>query len=139
MTAREIVAALRPLGTEGYRKVLRRHGVPEPLFGVKIADLKKIEKRVGTDYILALDLYATGVFDARYLAGLIADDAKMTKKNLRDWVKQANCATLTEYTVPWVAAGSPHGWDLGREWIEAKQEGMAAAGWSTLGKPRRHP
>jgi 3-methyladenine DNA glycosylase AlkD len=133
MTAEEIVEQLKPLGTESYRKVLRNHGVPEPLFGVKIEDLKKIQKRVKKDYQLALDLYDTGIYDARYLAGLIADDARMTKKDLRHWLATANCGALSEYTVPWVAAGSKHGRELAREWIESKSEHVAAAGWATLG------
>jgi len=48
-------------------------------------------------------------------------------------VKQAYWYMLSESTVPWVAAESPHGWALGLEWIESKTEGIAAAGWSTLG------
>ena len=79
MTAEQIVEEIRPLGTEGYRKVLRNHGVPEPLFGVKISEMKKIQQRVKKDYRLALDLFDTGIYDAMYLAGLIADDPKMTK------------------------------------------------------------
>jgi hypothetical protein len=35
--------------------------------------------------------------------------------------------------VPWVAAGSPHGWELALEWIDSKTPGIAAAGWGTLG------
>jgi hypothetical protein len=35
--------------------------------------------------------------------------------------------------VAWVAAGSPYGWELGREWIEAKRELTTVAGWATLG------
>jgi 3-methyladenine DNA glycosylase AlkD len=133
MTAEEIVAQLRPLGKDTYKKVLLNHGVPEPFFGVKIEDLKKIQKRVKKDYQLALDLYATGIYDAMYLAGLIADDTKMTKKDLREWVDKAHCAMLSEYTVPWVAAEGKHGRELALEWIESENEGVAAAGWATLG------
>jgi len=132
MTAEEIVEQLKPLGTDTYQKVLRNHGVPEPVLGVKVEDLKKIQKRVKVDYRLALDLYDTGIYDARYLAGLIADDSKMTKKDLRHWLEKANCAMLSEYTVPWVAAESQHGRDLALEWIESEKESVAAAGWATL-------
>ena len=51
-----------------------------PAENQKIEDLKKIQKRIKKDYRLALDLYDTGIHDAMYLAGLIADDAKMTKQ-----------------------------------------------------------
>ncbi len=132
MTAAEIVAELKPLGTDGYKKVLRNHGVVEPFFGVKIEELKKIQKRIKKDYQLALDLYATGIYDAMYLAGLIADDLKMTKKDLRLWVTKANCPTLVGYTVPWVAAEGRYGHELALEWIESDKEKVASAGWSTL-------
>lgn len=132
MKADEIVAELRPLGSESYKAVMRKHGVPEPLFGVKIEELKKIQKRIKKDYQLALDLYDTGIYDAMYLAGLIADDHKMTAEDLRRWVKKAHCSAISEYTVPWVAAEGRHGLELAREWIGSDREMVAAAGWSTF-------
>ena len=46
MTANEIVEELRMLGAESIKKVLRNHGVQEPFFGVKVGDMKKIQKRI---------------------------------------------------------------------------------------------
>src|SRR5437763_15554226 len=106
MTANEILDELRPLGRDSYKNVLLKHGIPEPVFGVKIEELKKFQKRLGKDYRLALDLYDTGVYDAMYLAGLIADEACMTKKELQSWVSRSSCAAISEYTVAWVAAES---------------------------------
>src|SRR5881296_2544114 len=133
MTAAEVVKQLRPLGKDTYKKVLLNHGVPEPFFGVKIEDLKKIVKRIKRDYQLALDLYDTGIYDAMYLAGLIADDARMTKQDLQRWVARAYCRPLCGTAVAWVAAGSAHGWELGLEWIESKTPLVAVAGWAALG------
>ncbi len=132
MTATEIVEELRTLGSESIKKVLRNHGVREPFFGVKIGDMKKIQKRIKKDYQLALDLYDTGNYDAMYLAGLVADDARMTRKDLNHWVKTAIGGALASATVPWVAAGSNHGYEIALEWIESKQENVAVAGWATL-------
>jgi 3-methyladenine DNA glycosylase AlkD len=132
-TAKEVVGELRPLGGEGYRKVLRNHGIPDPMFGVKVEDLKKIQRRVKKDYRLALDLYDTRVYDARYLAGLIADETKMTDTDLRHWLATANCVALCQSTIPWVAAETGHGLELALEWIDAADESAATAGWSTLG------
>jgi 3-methyladenine DNA glycosylase AlkD len=97
-----------------------------------VEHLKKIQKRIKKDYQLALDLYETGISDAMYLAGLIADDARMTRKDLQRWVDKAYWSLLSESTVPWVAAESPHGWEMALEWIDSKQENTAAAGWATL-------
>src|SRR5438105_3151398 len=101
MTAKAIVEELKALGNEGTKKVLVKHGAKEPFYGVKIEHLKKIQKRIKRDYQLALELYDTGISDAMYLAGLIADDAKMTKKDLQRWVEKAYWYMLSEYTVPW--------------------------------------
>jgi 3-methyladenine DNA glycosylase AlkD len=131
MNVNAIVDELRSLGHESTKRVLLNHGAHEPCLGVKIADLKKIQKRIKQDHHLALALYETGIYDAMYLAGLIADDARMTKSELRSWVENAS-GPLAGSTVAWVAAGSAHGFDLAREWINSDKEFVAAAGWSTL-------
>ena len=132
MTAAEIMVRLEQAGDAGIKKLLVKHGVKEPFFGVKVEYLKLIQKEVKKDYALAKELYATGNADAMYLAGLIADDAKMSKTDLQTWVKQAVSQNISEYTVPWVAAGSHYGYELAMEWINAPEEYIAAAGWCTL-------
>src|SRR4051812_39691213 len=101
MTAQQILTQLKPLANDGYKKTLRNHGIDEPVLGVKIEHLKKFQARIKKDYRLALDLYDTGVYDAMYLAGLIADETKMTRKDLCRWLARGNSA-LCGYTVPWV-------------------------------------
>src|SRR3954469_22387179 len=130
MNAAEIVQELKLLGSESLKKVLLKHGIQEPLLGVKVEHLKKIQKRIKKDYQLALDLYETGIYDAMYLAGLIADDLKMTRKDLQQWVSKATSHALCGSTVSWVAAESLHGWDLALEWIESSKEHVAVTGWA---------
>ncbi len=66
-----------------------------------------------------------------YLAGLVANGAKMSKKQLNDWAKQATWRMHSEYTVPWVAAENPSGRELALKWIDSKQEHIASSGWAT--------
>ena len=132
MTSAEIVNELRALGKDSYKNVLLKHGIKEPLFGVKIEELKKYQKQIKKDYRLALELYETGIYDAMYLAGLIADEGKMTAKDLQRWLAKTNCAPLCGSTVAWVAAESRHGWELALQWIDSKSELVATAGWATL-------
>jgi len=133
VTAQQILNELKPLGSESVKRILcNNHGVREPCFGVKIADLKKFQKRIKKDYQLALDLYNTGNYDAMYLAGLVADDARMTKQDLQRWADNAYGGALPGATVASVAAGGPHGWEMGLKWIDSPKEKMAEAGWATL-------
>ena len=133
MTVTDIMTELQSKGSDSILTLLLKHGIKEPLFGVKIEHLKIIQKKVKKDYQLAKDLYATGNADAMYLAGLIADDPQMTIADLQTWVRQAVSQNISEYTVPWVAAGSPHGYELALQWIDSPDEHIAAAGWATLG------
>lgn len=132
LTAQDILDELKPLGSDAYRQILLKHGAKDPIYGVKVEHLKKIQKRIKTDYQLALDLFDTGVYDAMYLAGLIADDQRMTKRDLRHWVETAKSPSICGYTVAWVAAGSKHARDMALEWIDSKAEDVASTGWNTL-------
>lgn len=130
MTATDILDELKTLGSPSVCKVLLKHGVGEPCYGVKIGDLQPLRKRVKMNYTLALELWESGVHDARYLAGLIADDTQMTLDDLQRWVETAS-GVLAGTTVPSVAAGSAHGFSLARRWIDSESERVAAAGWAT--------
>jgi hypothetical protein len=63
-----------------------------------------------------------------YLARLIADDARMTPKDLQRWADHARGGALAGATVARGAAGSPHGWELALKWIESPVSHVAEAG-----------
>ncbi len=132
MTTSEILKELESLGQESIKRVLLKHGVNEPLYGVKIEDLKKLQKKIKNGHDIALELYKSGIYDAMYLAGIIAEPEKMTAKDLQAWAQSATAPTLREYTVAGVAAESKHGMELAMKWIESKDEGIASTGWATL-------
>lgn len=132
MTFEDVMAQLEEMGNEQTKKIFTRHGAREPFFGVKVGDLKKIVKKVKKDHELSLALYETGNSDAMYLAGLIADEDKITKEQLQDWAKKAYWYMISEYTVPWIVSESQFGHELGMEWIESEEENIASSGWATL-------
>lgn len=132
MTVALIMEQLKGLGLDSIKKVLLKHGIPEPLYGVKVEELKKIAKPIKNGYDLSLQLYDTGVYDAMYLAGLIAEPAKMTSKDLQKWLKQSTTHAIREYTIAWVAAESNHGMELAKKWIKSDDDAVASTGWATL-------
>jgi 3-methyladenine DNA glycosylase AlkD len=132
-TVASIMAELKKKGSEKTRKTYARHGMAaDRTFGVSVADLKLIAKTIKGQQALASELYETGVMDAMYLAGMVADGAKMTSQQLNAWAEgAANLQMISEYTVPWVTVESPHARDLALQWIKSKKEHVASAGWST--------
>ena len=130
MTYEEVMSALESMGDERTKRTYLNHGAKEPLFGVKIGDLKKLAKTVKKDQALAVRLFDSANSDAMYLAGLSVDPKRVTKEQLKRWVRAANWYMLAESTAAWVAAESPFALELARAWIEAEEELVAAAGWS---------
>lgn len=130
-TVDHVMSELKKKGTEQTRKIFGRHGAPENMFGVKVADLKVIVKKIKGNQELALELYDTGNSDAMYLAGLVADGSQMTKKQLDEWAKKASWYMISEYSVPGVAAEHKNARELALKWIKSKKENIAASGWTT--------
>lgn len=133
MTLEQVMTELEARGSEQTRRIFRNHGAPETMFGVQVAELKKILKKTGPDHALALRLWDTGNSDAMYLAGLMADPEKVTAKALDHWADTASWHMLAEYSVAGLAAESPHGAACARKWVESKREMTADAGWATWG------
>lgn len=132
MNLQEVMQLLAEYGNERTKNTYTKHGATGNFFGVKVGDLKKILKQTKKDHALALQLFDTQNVDAMYLAGLMADEKKITKTTLEQWAAQANWYMISEFTVPWIAADSPFGWELGLQWIDHQQPNIKATGWGTL-------
>ncbi|MEE9430929.1 MAG: DNA alkylation repair protein [Melioribacteraceae bacterium] len=132
MTTKEIIIELEGYGDNKTKNTYKTIGAIEPLFGVKVQDLKNILKKTKKNHEISLELFATGNYDAMYLAGLMADETKISKEQLEKWVSQAYFSYLSEYTIPWVTAETKFGFELGLKWIQSDIETIASAGWGTL-------
>jgi 3-methyladenine DNA glycosylase AlkD len=130
-TVAKIMVELKKKGNPSRIQTYVRHGAPTNLFGVSVADMKVIAKKIKGQQELACELYETGNGDAMYLAGMVADGSLMTKKQLDSWAKLSSWQMVSEYTVPGVATESKHARDLATKWIHAKKESVAASGWAT--------
>ncbi|MBJ6364038.1 DNA alkylation repair protein [Paenibacillus sp. GCM10012307] len=131
MELTEIMDELEKLGDEQTKKTFIRHGAQEPLFGVRVGDLKKLVRNVKKNQQLVYDLYDTGNSDAMYLAGLAVDPKAISRERLQDWADKAYWYMLAEYTVASAAAESSYARELALEWMQSDEEMVAVCGWST--------
>ena len=80
-TVNSVMSELKKRSNERTRCTFMRHGAPkDKLYGVPVAELKKVAKTIKGEQELAYGLYETGNMDAMYLAGMVADGSLMTKK-----------------------------------------------------------
>jgi 3-methyladenine DNA glycosylase AlkD len=131
MTIQQAVEELQKLGTEQNRKVYRRHGVGDKLYGVSFANLKKLKKEIKTDHELARRLWASGNHDARILATMVADPAETTAALLDSWKDGLDNYIATDAFAKFVAA-TPLARQSAERWTESNKEWIGRAGWMLL-------
>jgi 3-methyladenine DNA glycosylase AlkD len=132
-TVSEVMAQLEAAGTEQDRKVYRRHGAREPLFGVAFGVLRPLAKAYGRDDDLARGLWATGNTDARLLACMVADPAAMTEADLDAWLSDIDYYVLVDTFVGEVASKVPGVRERWRRWAASDRDWTAQAGWDLVG------
>jgi 3-methyladenine DNA glycosylase AlkD len=133
-------SALRELkrhGTVQNRKVYRRHGVGENMYGVSFGDLRGLAKQIKRDHVLAVQLWATGNHDAQVLATLIADPEQFDAKTLDAWAKDLSNYTITDEFVGLVAR-TTYRQKKAEKWHKAQGEWIGRAGWHLIGQLALH-
>ncbi|XXS76801.1 DNA alkylation repair protein [Sorangium sp. So ce131] len=133
MNLTEVMSELERLGTEQNRRVYRRHGATDPLFGVSFAHVNALEKRIKRDHELAEALWATGNSDARTLAAAIADPGRFTRERLEVWLAGLRSPLLIDLFVKHIAAKTPFAREAMEQWTASDDEWVGRAGFSLLG------
>jgi 3-methyladenine DNA glycosylase AlkD len=128
MSAREVLQELRALGKEQTAKTYRRHGAQGEVFGVSHADHGKLRKRIRVDHALAGELWASGNHDARILATMIADPARLDSGELNRWVKDLDSYLLCD-AFAGLASLSPAAHAVQGAWRSSPREWVGRTGW----------
>ena len=82
------------------------------------------------NHALAMELYATGNYDAQTLAGIVAEPDKMTATDFERWMETANCRATADYVVAVTLAETGFAEELADRWIESEDEDDQSAGWN---------
>ncbi|OLS40061.1 DNA alkylation repair protein [Bacillus sp. MRMR6] len=125
-----VMQELEALGKERTKKTYISNGAHEPLFGVATGAMKPIAKKVKLNQTLADELYATGNYDAMYLAGIIADPMAMTEADFERWMDGAYFYMLSDYVVAVTLAETDISQVVADKWIANGEELRMSAGWS---------
>jgi 3-methyladenine DNA glycosylase AlkD len=131
MKLAEVMGALKKAGDAQTRKTYVRHGAPADVYGVKFAELYKLQKKIKTDHDLAAELWKTSNAEAMYVALMVADPAKLTRAEATAWVKQIRWRGYAFY-VGMLVARSPHAKALMDAWMASPKEHVAECGFYVM-------
>ena len=73
----------------------------EGRLGVSVPEMRKLAKEAGKDHALALDLWKTGIPDARIVAGMVGEPDKLTEQQMEDWVQDFDSWDVCDQKKVW--------------------------------------
>lgn len=86
MRVEDALTALRAVADASRKPGMAHVGINvERALGVSVPQIRRIAKGAGRDHPLALALWGSGVHEARVLATLVADPAKMSRGQMDAW------------------------------------------------------
>ncbi len=133
MTAPEILAALRAEANPANVAGMARYGIStEGTLGVPVHVIRSIAKRAGRDHLLALELWDSGIHEARILATIVADPALVTRREMDRWARDFDSWDVCDQACQNLFRNSPHAWDMAVKWSTARREFVRRSGFSLM-------
>jgi len=106
--------------------------VAKIVYGVAKPKMDELARRIGRDHELALDLWSTGVHDARILAGMIDEPAKVTDEQMNRWMRDFDNWDVCDGTCCHLFVFAEPAWDRAIEWTKRTAEFEKRAGFALL-------
>jgi 3-methyladenine DNA glycosylase AlkD len=119
--------------TQRDRDNMKRFGITAPkFFGVSMANLKVIAKRLGRNHELAAELWATGWYEARMLATLIDEPECVTAAQMDRWCRDFDNWGIVDTACFALFDRTPHSRDMIRKWAVRRDEFQKRAAFALL-------
>jgi len=104
----------------------------EQRLGVSVPDMRKLAKEIGRDHKLALDLWRTGIAEARILAAMVGDPDKLTEEQMEDWVKGINSWDVCDQVCMNLFEKNQLAWKKIVDWSEREEEFVKRTAFSLI-------
>jgi 3-methyladenine DNA glycosylase AlkD len=126
----ELYSKANPKNVEG----MKRFGIKSThnMLGVSAKPLFALAKQIGTNQTLALELWKTGIYDARVLSTLIADPKQIKKSTMNTWTKDFDNWAICDCACMHCFRDTPYGHELALKWVKQKQEFIRRAGFTMI-------
>ena len=112
---------------------MARYGITSPrMYGVSMATMRPLVRRLGRDQALADALWRTGWLEARLVAGFVADPAACTPRSMDRWARDFDSWALTDGTCLHLFCHSRHAWGRVAAWRRRRGEQQRRAAFALL-------
>lgn len=104
----------------------------ENAFGLRIPVLRKTAKETGRDHALALALWASGKHEARILASMVDEPARVTRAQMERWARAFDSWDLCDQCCMNLFDETPFAWDVALAWSAREEEFVKRAGFALM-------
>jgi len=94
----------------------------EQRLGVSVPDMRKLAKEIGRDHELALDLWRTGIAEAKIVAAMVGEPDKLTEEQMEDWVTGINSWDVCDQVCMNLFEKNQLAWKKIIDWSEREDE-----------------
>ena len=100
--------------------------------GVSVPDMRKLAKEIGRDHKLALDLWRTGIAEAKIVAAMVGDPDKLTEEQMEDWVTGINSWDVCDQVCMNLFEKNRLAWKKIIDWSEREDEFVKRTAFSLI-------
>ncbi len=129
----EVLERLKSMARPDQLEGMAKYGiVVERRLGVSIPNLRRMAKELGQDHKLALELWKTGIAEARLVAAMTGDPEKLTEGQMEDWVKGINSWDVCDQVCMNLFEKAPLAWKKIIDWSEREEEFVKRAAFALI-------
>ncbi len=135
MQSKEVVKKLKSLSDPEAAAGMARFGInPENTLGISIPTLRKMAKEIGKDHKLAGELWASGIHEARILAGMVEDPEAVDENQAEAWVRDFDSWDLCDQVCMNLFWLTPFAYQKCYEWSSKDEEFVKRAGFALMSR-----
>ena len=133
MQAPELLSVLRAHANPANVAGMARYGInSEGTLGVPMPVLRGLAKEAGRSHEVAAELWASGIHEARILATLIDDPARVTGRQMDRWAGDLDSWDVCDQACQNLFRYTPSAFAKAAKWARARREFVRRAGFSLM-------
>ncbi|MGE5679783.1 MAG: DNA alkylation repair protein [Bacillota bacterium] len=139
MTANEIIEKIKSMHNPVNVKGMARFGISsENTYGVPMPVLRGLAKQIKKNHSLALELWKSGIHEARILAALIDDPKMVTEEQMEEWVSGFDSWDVCDQCCMNLFDKASFAYTKAFEWAKREEEFVKRAGFVIMASAAIH-
>ncbi len=129
----DILASLKTMANPENVAGMARYGInTRDTLGISIYNLRPMAKEIGQNHQLALDLWESGIHEARLLAVFIDDPEQVTPEQMDDWAGDFESWDICDQACTSLFDQASHAYTKAYEWSADEREFVKRGGFALI-------